>query len=1056
MKNRDKILFVATGMLLCLDTNAFATDSLPPVNNQINYEAQQDKRQVTGIVKDSNGDPIIGANVVEKNASGTNGTITDMEGRFSLNVSDDAVLTISYIGFQSQNVSVKGQSSLNILLKEDSEIIDDVVIIGYGSVKKSNLTTSVSKITNEALENRPLTTISEAFQGQLAGVQAQATNGGIPGEEMTIRIRGVNTVNGDSTPLYVIDGVPRDNMSGINPNDIATIQILKDASATSIYGSRGANGVVLIETKQGGGKPTVTFDAYYGLQTAEKTLDLMSGPEWVAYNSYYRTTNYMMYGGGSLSTPMADRPQDYRIPDWWYTTTDFTNWQDLVLRTAPIQSYNASASGQGELGSIYFSVGYQNQKGIVEYTDYNRYNVRLNTTLNLMKNVKVGANFSLSASEQEGAGVNLGDRQGKDSSFHHALMMSPLVPVGSCTWENGGLLSSYDYGAVWIDPITELASTVDDTNTTRIQTSLWGEWSILPGLTYKVQFSYNYEGEQYEYYQPANVTDGNITEGNSYSSHTTDWVIQNTLTYDKTFNDVHHLNILLGQSAEKQKYYYGYMKATGWPFENIPTLNVATTAQSATTEHTNYTNASFFGRINYDYKEKYLLSVSVRRDGSSRFGVNSKWGTFPSASIGWKINEENFLKDVDWITLLKFRVSFGTSGNDRIGDYQYLTLLANYNAAYGGSLQTGVAASNIANSDLQWEETKTYNFGIDFSAFRNRLQVNLDYYINRTSNLLFDVPIPYTTGFSSILTNIGEIENKGWEIDLTSHNIQGRNFQWTSNLNLSRNRNKVLDMGEITSLTSTQNDAMFITQVGGPVSQFYCLRTDGFLTADDFDEDGNALVPIADGQVEGNYKFVDQNGDGVIDDGDYVAYGNNLPDLTWGFTNRFSYKNFELSILLQGQFGGDVLYLGQRHNDSGMADRTLFSRWINCYKPESTLDYLPTDYIEKYGIDTSWDGKTPFPFGNNLNNADHRIYDATYVRIKNITLSYNFPTSLLSKMRISALKIYASIDNVYTFTDYPGYTPETSSYGNGTTQLGVDYSTYPLSRRYTLGLNLTF
>lgn len=1021
---------------------------------QTSTASDKKKHQVSGIIKDSSGEPVIGANVVEKNVT-ANGTITDFDGKFTLSVPSDAILVISYIGYNRQEVAVNNKTTFNIILEEDTKTIDEVVVIGYGSVKKSNLTSSVSKITDEAMKERPVTTISEAFQGQLAGVQAQATDGGIPGQEMTIRIRGINTVNGDSSPLYVIDGVPRENMSDINPSDIASVQILKDASATSIYGSRGANGVVLIETKQGAGKPTVTFDAYYGLQTPEKKLDLMSGTEWVAYNAWHRNVDYIRTGG-SMSDGQSSRPQNYRIPDWWYTTTNFTDWQSRILRNAPIQSYVASASGKSDMGSIYFSLGYSDQKGIIKSTDYNRYNIRMNSTLNLMKNLKVGANVSLAISRQQAAGVNLGDRQGKDSNIHHALMMSPLVEPGVCVQNvtQGGTVSSYEYGASYIDPELQLKSTTDDTNTTRIQASVWGEWNIIPDLTYKIQYSNNYDGVTYEYFQPANVNSNNTSTGNSYSNRANDWTIQNTLTYDKQLAD-HHLNVLLGQSAEKQKYYNGYMEATGWPYENITTLNVATSPISATTEHINYTNASFFARLSYDYQEKYLFTASIRRDGSSRFGMDSKWGTFPSLSLGWKLNEENFMKDINWINLLKIRASFGTSGNDRIGDYQYTALLGTYNAAYGNTLQSGVAASNTANPELQWEQTKTYDVGFDFSALQNRLQFNFDYYINETNNLLFDVPVTYTTGFSSYLTNIGKIRNRGWEVDITSHNLDGK-FKWTTNLNLSSNKNKVLNLGSAGSFTTTLNDAMFITQEGGPVSQFYCLRTDGFLTANDFDANGNALVPIAEGQEEGNYKYVDQDGDGKITTADYVPYGNNLPDLTWGLTNRFSYKNFDLSILLQGQFGGDVLYLGQRHNDSGMADRTLYSRWVRSYKTAEQQNCIPTEYTQKYGIDTSWDGETPNPFGNNLNNCDRRIYDATYVRIKNITLSYTFSKAMLAKTKISNLKIYGSIDNVYTFSDYPGYTPETSSYGNGTTALGVDYSTYPLSRKYTIGLSLNF
>lgn len=1025
---------------------------------------QQNQKKITGVITDGSGEAIIGASILQRGT--TNGTITDIDGKFELNVSANEVfLEVSYIGYTKTTVKANAGTPVRVVLKEDTKVLDEVVVIGYGSVKKSNLTSSVAKITDEALKDRPVTTVGEAFQGQLAGVQTQASNGGIPGEEMTIRIRGVNTVNGDSSPLYVIDGVPRSNMDGINPSDIATIQVLKDASATSIYGSRGANGVVLIETKTGSGKPAITFDAYYGLQTPEKSLDTMRGPEYVAYNWMMRNYCHIFENGGSINDPMSKRNISNQVPEWWKTFTDFTDWQQEVLRTAPIQSYVASASGQNEMGNIYLSVGYQDQKGIVIDTDYNRYNIRLNGSLNISGNIKIGANIAVATSLQKTAGANLGDRQGKDSSVHHALMQSPLVKPGQAIRSESnktGTLSENEYGANWIDPVAQLDNTTDDTNTTHVQTSIWGEWNIFPSLTYKIQYSKNYDGTTYEYFQPAFVNRSKYSSaGSSYSERYNDWVIQNTLTYDKMFGKDHHLNILLGQSAEKQKYYIGNMVADGWPYENVTTLNAANTATQASTSHTNYTNASFFGRLTYDLKDRYLFSASVRRDGSSRFGVNTKWGTFPSFSVGWKLNEEKFLKNANWISLLKVRASMGTSGNDRIGDYTYLSQLGSYNAAYGNALQSGASGSNIANADLKWEQTRSWNFGLDFSAFRNRLQFNFDYYINTTSNLLFDVPIPYTTGYSSQLTNIGKIRNKGWEFDITSRNIDKGHFSWSTSFNLSHNENKVLDMGGVESFTVTQNGQQFITKVGGPVSQFYVYRTDGVLTSDDFDANGKALVPIASGQMEGTTKLVDTNGDGKITTADMVAYGNNLPDLTWGLTNRFLYKHWELSLLLQGQFGGDILNLGARHNDDGgNFNRTLMSRWLRCYKTADMLEALSDSelqsYIQKNNIDVSWDGKTPIGRPWNEGASDWRIYDATYVRIKNITLSYTFPKVTLKKINFQNLKVYASIDNVYTFSDYPGYTPETSSYGDGNTMMGVDYSTYPLSRKYTIGLTVNF
>lgn len=1022
-------------------------------------DSNQQGRLVTGIVKDTNGEPITGANVIEKGTA--NGVITDIDGKFTLRVSPEAILQISFMGYITEEVKTSGKSSFTVLLSEDTQALDEVIVVGYGSVKKQNLTSSVSKITDEAVKERPITTLGEAFQGQLAGVRSQATGGGVPGQELTIRIRGMNTINGDSSPLYVIDGVPRTNMSDLNPTDIASIQILKDASASAIYGSRGANGVVLIETKQGAGKPTVTFEGYYGVQTAEKKLDMLSGEEWVAYNMLSRNINHLR-AGGSMRDPMSERQAGNRIPDSWAGTTTFTDWQEAVMHTAPIQSYQASASAKGDIGSIYFSAGYLNQEGIIKESYYERINARLNASMNIGKNLKVGVNFSAANSDKDGADVNGGSNgNGKESSLHHAIMMTPLMKLNEGTRDWG---FPENIGTTYPNPVEQLKYTTDNTKYLRLATSLWGEYQIIDGLTFRTQYSYNYDGYTYEFYQPGNVTyaNGNVTRGNSKATATRDWVFQNTLSYDKSFK-THHLNLLLGQSTEQQKFYEISASANGWPYESIETLNVATTPTGASTQRTTYANASFFGRIGYDYMEKYLLTVSARYDGSSRFGSNSKWGWFPSVSAGWKLNEENFMKSLDWISLLKFRGAWGMSGNDRIGDYAYVALLGTYNTSWGDKKVSGVAPSNIANEDLQWESTQSLDFGLDVSLFKNRLQFNFDYYINTTDNLLFSVPIPFTTGFSSYKTNIGSIRNRGWEIDLTSHNIVGK-FNWSTSLNLSKNRNEVLDMGDIESFTSSSWDAQFITQIGGPVSQFYCYRTDGVLMPSDFDANGKALVPIIAGQEVGNVKYVDQDKNGFINSADYVPYGNNLPDVVYGLTNRFSWNNLDLSVLLQGQIGGDVMFMGSRQYDCGNAGTNTFKRWLRSYKQDYETLYgvgenpIPEEYLKAHGIDMSWDGKTPTPngIGVNDNNDDRRIYDASYLRIKNITLGYTLPKSLLRKTILNNVRFYASVDNIATIDGYPGYTPESNSFGNSTTMMGVDYSTYPLSRRYVFGVNVVF
>ena len=1011
--------------------------------------AQQ--KTITGQVTDENNESLPGVNVLVKNS--TLGTVTDMDGNYRLNAPNDAeTLVFSSIGYTTQEAPLDNRTVVDVSMAPNVQSLSEVVVIGDGEVKKANLTGSIAKITDRAIEDRPVANLGEAFQGQLAGVRAQSTSGR-PGEAPTIRIRGANSINGNSEPLYVIDGVPRDNMADLNPNDIASIQILKDAASTSIYGARGGNGVVLIETKNGSGKPSISFQSYVGISQAEKMLDNMNGEEFVAYNIYRRNVDYLREGG-SMSDPMADRPVEQQIPDFWLTQTDFTNWQDEVLRNAPLQNYSLSASASGDLGSIFFSLGYLDQEGILIETGAERLNARLNASMNINERMRAGLNLSVASAYQYGENGNT-----KDKALQWALNTSPLMRLDEGTEEWG---YPTDVGATPVNVVERLRGTTEENRDTRILASLWGEYDILDGLTFRSQLSQSYDATMQEYFLPANINNGRATTGRARSWATTEWTIQNTLTYDKSFND-HHINALLGQAATEQNYFRVRADATGYPYETIETLNVATTPTRGDSEKNTYTTASYFGRISYDFQDKYLFTASVRRDGSSRFGADRQWGLFPALTAGWKISEEPFMQGVTWVDLLKPRISWGKSGNDRIGNYQALALLTtDATTSWGGSIAPGVAPDNIPNPDLQWEATRSVDVGLDFNGFDNRLQLSADYYVNTTQDLLFNVTIPNTNGFGSYLTNLGSVENRGWELDVTTYNVNG-NFNWSTSFNLARNRNKVLDMGGIEEIISSGGfGSYFLTEVGGPISQFYALVTDGLLLPEDFDAEGNATVPVITGQEEGGHKFIDQDGDGMINSNDYVGRGSNLPDLIYGVTNRLSYKNLSLSVLIQGQVGGEIEWLGSRGFDGVWGGNNVLSRWVRSYKPDFEALYgpgenpIPTEYIEKHGIDMSWDGRTRYPYGADDDNSDDRIYSTTFLRVKNITLSYNVPSRILDKVTLGAARIYVSLDNLKTFSDYPAYTLESNTYGDNTQQMGLDYITYPLSRRAVVGLNVTF
>lgn len=1033
-----------------------------------------EKAVIHGTVMDKNQEPIIGATIQVKGAG--IGTITDVNGHFSVQALPENTLIVSYIGFESKEFSIGNKTSFDIILREDTKVLDEVIVVGYGSIKKSNLTTSVSKISSESISERPIATLSEALSGQLAGVQAQLASG-VPGEDLQITIRGNNSLNNASPPLYVVDGIIRESMNDVNPSDVASINILKDAAATSIYGARGSNGVVLIETKQAkSGKPTISLDSFWGIQQADRLPRVMTPTEWFAYNIYVINAIYLNKGGNnSMDIPNKYRPTGDQIPSSWLLNPDSdtpdwrlnpnvsqTNWVEEILRIAPIQSYQLSASGKGDFGSVYFSGGYLNQEGIVKFTGFDRINFKIDGSLNLHKNLILKGSFSPSKSSQR-----RGEAEGKDKVILNAMQYPALMSMDSGTRDLG-----YDpLYPNYVNPYERLKSVVDNMNIDRSSASVLLDWKILKDLKFTSIYNNNSRNTVYEYFVPGNVvapntTGGAVSTGKSYSETYSNWGIQNILTYENTFRDKHDINVMLGQSADKTEIFRASLEATGYPLENVHSLNVATIPLLSET----YTNiaktASFFGRASYSYADKYLFTASLRRDGSSRFGVGKRWGSFPSFSGGWKINEENFLKNNYTISLLKLRASWGMSGNDQIGYYDYLSTYKVSSGIFGGEVQPAMSPNNFANPDLQWENTKSIDFGVDVSLLSNRIQFNFDYYINTTSQLLYNLQIPATTGFETMRTNFAAIENRGWEIDLTSNNINNKNFKWSTTINLSKYKNTVLDMGGNEDVITVAWNSYFITKVGGPVSQFYVLRTDGLLSEDDFGvgpdgryDKSQPLVPIMDGQIPGNLKFVDQDNNGIINDDDRVPYGTNIPDLSYGITNRFTYKNWELNVFLQGQFGGDVFYLAARNIHFGQRSRNQMSDWLHSYKET----YKGGDPIpHELGVDMSWDGKTPLSWGlgkNGVNEntvTDQRIYDATFLKIKNLSLSYKLPEQLIDRLHLSSARVYASVENLHTFTKYIG-NPEVNSYASNNPMLkGVDYSTYPLTKKYSIGINITF
>jgi len=1008
------------------------------------------KKTISGKVTDSSGSPLPGVTIIIKGT--TTGTITDNEGKYSLsNLPSNSTLVFSFVGMKEQEIFVAGKTIINIKLAEESIGIDEVVAIGYGTVKKQNLTGSISSIKSDALKERSITTLGEAFAGQLAGVRAQQSSGK-PGEDLTIRIRGVSTLNASNAPLYVIDGIPSGtNMLDLNPNDIASIEVLKDASSAAIYGARGANGVILITTKTGKkGSPSFNFTASYGLQKAAKILDVMNRDEFICYNIWSKNANYLRRGG-SLSDPMSSRPSSYQYPEVWESDPESLpdiNWQDVIFRTAPIQNYQLSASGGGDMGSYMVSGSYMEQKGIVEGTGYRRATFRLNTTLNVGKHLKIGMNLAPSFSTS-----NNPDDEGRESSLHYAVNMAPIVGLQSNTEEWGYTAGAFSH----VNPLEALKETHDESKNNKIYTNMWGELSITKSLSFKSQYGYNYREVHSSYFRPSNVKGGSPSAGSNSTHNWYDWSLQNTLIYSPEISSAINMNLLLGQSAEGEKIYYSNCSANGYPNDIIYTLNVASTPTTATTSEEKKSLASFFGRLNLNAKDRYLLTVNIRRDGSSKFGADTKWGWFPSAAIGWKINKESFMEENDWLDLLKLRLSIGKAGNNSIGNYESIALLGLTNYNLNNNIQSGLSTSSLGNPDLGWETKISKTVGVDFAAFNSRIQVNMDYYADKTKDMLMDVTIPYISGHGSMRQNLGEVENRGWEFELTTHNIENV-FKWQTSFNISRNVNEVKKLGPDNSpiISSSCGHPTHITKIGESIGSFYMYKTDGLLLDEDYDSSGNALVPIVAGEEKGNVKIVDVNKDGKIDGSDYTIVGNNQPDFIWGLTNHFSYKSFDLNILLQGSHGSELFFIGYRHMDNGQSTgMNSFKHWIRCYKPEFSEDPFPKNsYFDK--VDMSFDGKTRNKLGSNPSFNDQNVYDASFVRIKNVTLGYNFPQSICNHIGFKKARIYFMGENLFTWDNYIGANPEANNYGNNTTMPGLDYGAYPLAKRYSLGINLTF
>src|SRR5680860_127543 len=972
---------------------------------------------VTGVVSDETGTPLPGASVVVSGT--TNGTQTDFDGNYTLtNVASNASLNFSYIGYVAQKVTLNGRNSINVTLQEDLQALDEVVVVGYGSQSRASVTGAISSVNSEEITALPVSNATEALQGRAAGVTV--VNTGAPGTEPSITIRGLGTF-GNNSPLFVVDGVIVGNLSGINQNDIESINVLKDASTTAVYGAQGSNGVVLVTTKKGKqGKTELSFNTHSGFQTNTQRYDVLN------------TQQYLQFADEAFgivpNTPSSSSGRN-------------TNWQDEIYKTGLIRNYEMAASGGGENSNFRISGGYFEREGILLETGFERYSFRANSSFDFGK-LKVGQNMSVNFND-----INPEIDGGGRSVLEHAIKSAPYLPIYNPNNQGGfqGPNSAGD-GQDAENPVKILRLGEAQDQSFGLIGNVYAEYEIIEGLTYKSQVGLDYFNFNSNRFLPSFNTDSfggthqqtfaAITK-NSSSGQTI--IFTNSLTYNKTFADLHNFEFLL--LTEKFESKGNGVNASSRNAVSNDINELSNEDSNLNSNSFEYNRLGYLGRLNYNFDDKYIAAVSLRRDASSKFGANNRWGWFSSYALGWNIAKENFMADTPFSTF-KLRGSLGYSGNDRIANYLYsATLVNNFLYPIGGSAAVGTTAFGLANPDLKWEETKQQNIGLDLGLFDNKFTAALEYYENRSDDLLIRVPTPTSAGINegSQVRNVGSVETKGFELSLGYNDYEG-DFTWSGSLNLSTSKNKALALGGVDQLIGGDFEAQQITRVaeGESLFHFYGLVTDGIYQNQ---AEVDAVFTADPGQTTvqvGDIRFKDLNNDGTINSDDRAIIGNPLPELTFGLNLDAGYKNFDFNLFFTGLIGRD-LYNTNIYDLEGMprlfnSGVAVLERWT----PSNPSNTVPRA------------GGAP----QNIQLSDRFVEDGSYGRLKNLTIGYTLPGDAIGKEIISKFRIYVSGQNLITITDYSGLDPEV---GNGDLfEYGIDRGEYPQPKTYLVGLQVTF
>ncbi|WP_205941090.1 SusC/RagA family TonB-linked outer membrane protein [Albibacterium indicum] len=1032
-------------LMLALNANANEPHALAyfeSVKSKVHTKLQENQAvqqfTVRGKVTDSEGTALPGVNVALKGQ--TTGTTTNNEGLYTLEVPNgEGTLEFSFIGFTSQEVPINNQTEVSVVLAADTEDLEEVVVIGYGTRKRTSVTSSISKIENVKLDQVPNGRIENTLAGRIAGVSINNTRN-TPGSAPQVRVRGLGSISAGNNPLVVIDGFPGGSLGQLNMNDVESIEVLKDASSTAIYGSRGAGGVIMVTTKRGAeGKAKLQLNSYYGVAKAIVHDDWLTGQEWYDYLTKYQNREFV-WNGGDPSLPIFGdnrRPITYQVNPLAKDLPQ-TIWQDEVLQTAPIQNHSLSISGGGEKARYYVSGTFSDEDGVIKTAGYKQYSARANVDVKINDFIDLGVEINPAYNKTRIAGSNM-----------VSLVKYPSF-VGTEKVE-GKYPRTYDYISTGhsgqASPYTFLYGTESYSQYFTNIGRAFVNFTLLEGLSLKTSLGTNITYGSTDYWQ-GGIGDKQVnTNGRAGDSRTFDLVNENVLNYNKTINEDHDIGGILGASFQQAKSRSLSMAAITNSFNNdiIKTLNNAIINPEATTQtKTEWGLISYFARANYGYKNKYLVEASFRMDGSSRFGQENKWGHFPSASVAWRVSEEDFIKSIPSISNMKLRASYGVTGNFNIGNFQYLGAVGIVNYSPGNESGNAIAQTSLENQALSWEKTKGYDLGFELGLFSDRVNIVFDYYDNRTTDMLYNMNIPAITGFNNTISNMGEVRNRGIDLELTTRNTTG-DFKWSSSFNLSHNKNEVTDLGGVDERIYEYWSMGFLLRKGEPMFSFLGYKMNGIFQNE---EQINSLPHLA-GTKPGNPILQDTDGDGDITPADRVVLGSFQPSMLLGFTNDFSYKNFDLSIFINASLGAEMFNAE------------------NQYYEGNTLGAMRRSLVENqwWSEDEPGDGKTPAAalsqlFGYNTN-TDYYIENASFLNVRNINLGYTFPNIKEGKTGIQSLRLYASVNNLFyiTSSENHSYNPEGATQGevdgiNSTP--GVNLGSEPINRTFVFGVNLGF